>query len=70
MFTDEQWKTIQQFDAHGKSYHDILKRYVHLQERFDEYQRQSRMRFVAMIAICWVTCVVHFIIFILRLILG
>ncbi len=55
---------------YGKSYHDVLKRYVHLQERFDEYQRQSRMRFVAMIAICWVTCVVHFIIFILRLILG
>ncbi len=55
---------------YGKSYFDALKRYVRLQKEFDEYQRRSRMRFVAMIAICWGTCVAHLIIFILNLIFN
>lgn len=53
---------------YGKSYFDALKRYVRLQKEFDEYQRRSRMRFVAMIAVCWGSCVVHLIIFVLNLI--
>ena len=55
---------------YGKSYVDALKRNVRLQTEFDEYQRRSRMRFVAMIAICWGTCVAHLIIFILNLIFN
>lgn len=53
---------------YGTSYFDALKRYVRLQREFEEYQRRSRMRFVAMMAICWGSCVVHLIIFMFRLI--
>lgn len=53
---------------YGTSYSDVLKRYVLLQKEFDEYRRHSHMRLVAMIAICWCSCVVHFIIFMFRLI--
>lgn len=53
---------------YGTSYFDALKRYVRLQREFEEYRRRSRMRFVAMMAICWGSCVVHLIIFMFRLI--
>lgn len=53
---------------YGTSYFDALKRYVRLQREFKEYRRRSRMRFVAMMAICWGSCVVHLIIFMFRLI--
>lgn len=53
---------------YGTSYFDALKRYVLLQREFEEYRRRSRMRFVAMMAICWGSCVVHLIIFMFRLI--
>lgn len=53
---------------YGTSYFDALKRYVRLQKEFEEYRRRSRMRFVAMMAICWGSCVVHLIIFMFRLI--
>lgn len=53
---------------YGTSYFDALKRYVRLQREFEEYQRRSRMRFVAMMAICWGSCVAHLIIFMFRLI--
>lgn len=53
---------------YGTSYFDALKRYVRLQREFEEYQRRSRMLFVAMMAICWGSCVVHLIIFMFRLI--
>ena len=55
---------------YGKSYFDALKRYVSLQKEFDEYQRRSRMRFVAMIAICWGSCVVQRLMFLLNLIFN
>lgn len=53
---------------YGTSYFDALKRYVRLQREFEEYRRRSRMRFVAMMAVCWGSCVVHLIIFMFRLI--
>lgn len=53
---------------YGTSYFDALKRYVRLQREFEEYRRRSRMRFVAMMVICWGSCVVHLIIFMFRLI--
>ena len=53
---------------YGTSYFDALKRYVRLQNEFAKYRRRSHMRFVAMMAICWGSCVVHLIIFMLRLI--
>lgn len=53
---------------YGTSYFDALKRYVRLQREFEEYRRRSRMRFVAMMAICWGSCVMHLIIFMFRLI--
>lgn len=53
---------------YGTSYFDALKRYVRLQREFEKYRRRSRMRFVAMMAICWGSCVVHLIIFMFRLI--
>ncbi len=53
---------------YGTSYFDALKSYVRLQREFEEYRRRSRMRFVAMMAICWGSCVVHLIIFMFRLI--
>ncbi len=43
---------------YGTSYFDALKRYVRLQREFEEYRRRSRMRFVAMMAICWGSCVI------------
>lgn len=53
---------------YGTSYFDALKRYVRLQREFEEYRRRSRMRFVAMMAICCGSCMVHLIIFMFRLI--
>lgn len=53
---------------YGTSYFDALKRYVRLQREFDEYRRRSQMRFIAMMATCWGSCVVHLIIFMFRLI--